>query len=106
MFKQLIDNAISALNETRRTNRELRLSTRTVGDGVEVEIQDNGSGIEPENRLKVFEPFFIGWRNRRGHAGMGLALSQEIIGQHGGCIEIDPEFQNGCRIRLSLNAAA
>lgn len=106
MFKHLIDNAILALNETGKTHRELRVSTRTMGDGVEVEVQDNGGGIEQADRFKVFEPFFIGWRNRRGRAGMGLALTQEILSQHGGCIEIDRDFDDGCRIRLSLNAAA
>jgi nitrogen-specific signal transduction histidine kinase len=37
---------------------------------------------------------------------MGLALTQEIVTQHGGCIEIDPGFKDGCRVLLSLNAAA
>ncbi len=106
MFKYLIDNAILALNETGKTHRELRLSTRTISDGVEVEVQDNGGGIEQADRFKVFEPFFIGWRNRRGRAGMGLALTQEIVNQHGGCIEIAPDFHDGCRIRLSLNTVA
>jgi nitrogen fixation negative regulator NifL len=106
MFKHLVDNAILALNEAGTTHRELRLVTRTLGDGVEVEIQDNGLGIDPASRIKVFEPFFVGWRNRRGRSGMGLPLSQEIVNQHGGCIEIDPDFREGCRVRLSLNAAA
>lgn len=106
LFKHLIDNAILALNESGKAYRELRLVTRSVGGGVEVQIQDNGLGIEPANRFKVFEPFFIGWRIRRGRAGMGLALSQEIVSQHGGCIEIDPGFKDGCCIRLSLDAAA
>jgi nitrogen fixation negative regulator NifL len=106
MFKHLIDNAILALNETGKTHRELRLTTRAFGEGVEVEVQDNGGGIGQANRFKVFEPFFIGWRNRRGRAGMGLALTQEIVSQHCGCIEIDADFLDGCRIRLFLNAAA
>jgi signal transduction histidine kinase len=33
---------------------------------------------------------------------MGLALAQEIVNQHGGSIEIDPEFRDGCRVRLTL----
>ena len=106
MFKQLIDNAILALNETGATHRELRMSTRTIDDAVEIEIQDNGPGIDPEDRFKVFEPFFIGWRNRRGRAGMGLALAREIVIQHGGCIEVDPDYREGCRIRFSLRALA
>jgi signal transduction histidine kinase len=103
MFKHLIDNAILALNETRKTHRVLRISTSAVDDGVEVEIQDNGRGVAAEVRYKVFEPFFIGWRNRRNRAGMGLALTQEIVSRHGGCIQIDSDFADGCRIRLSLS---
>ena len=105
MFKHLIDNAILALNETGKTHRVLHLSTRAIDEGVEVEIQDNGPGIAAENRFKVFEPFFIGWRNRRNRAGMGLALTQEIVNRHGGCIQIDSGYVDGCRIRLSLGRA-
>jgi len=106
MFKHLIDNAILALNETSKTHRVLRLSTMAIDDGVEVGVQDNGPGIAVEDRYKVFEPFFIGWRNRRNRAGMGLALAQEIVNQHGGWIQIDPDYTDGCRIRLSLSRTA
>ena len=120
VFKHLLDNAIQALNETNRPDRELHIATRRVGDAVEVEIADNGSGIAPEDRLRVFEPFYVGWRNKRGRAGMGLALAQEIVNQHGGCIQIDaagPDRSGGrddqhrppalgCRLRLTLSNLA
>ncbi len=106
LFKHLLDNAIQALNESGRAHRELRIVTRAVDKGVEVEIQDNGPGISPAERYAVFEPFHSGWRHRRGRAGMGLALSQEIVNLHGGSIEIDPNYQDGCRIRLLLVAAS
>ena len=105
MFKHLIDNAILALRECTKPQRELRVTTRRLDHGVEVEIQDNGPGIAAEDRYRVFEPFYIGWRNRRGRAGMGLALAQEIVNAHGGSIEIDPDQSHGCLIRLSLTAA-
>ncbi|MBK5964532.1 nitrogen fixation negative regulator NifL [Thiocystis minor] len=104
LFKHLIDNAIQALCESSRPQRELRLSTRRLDNSVEIEIQDNGPGIASEDRYRVFEPFFIGWRNRRGRAGMGLALAQEIANAHGGSIEVDPEQTDGCLIRVSLTA--
>jgi nitrogen fixation negative regulator NifL len=104
LFKHLIDNAIQALFESNHAHRELRLTTRRVDDAVEVEIEDNGRGIPAELRYRVFEPFYIGWRNHRGRAGMGLALSQEIVNAHGGSIEVDPTLREGCRIRLSLTA--
>nr|WP_242482252.1 nitrogen fixation negative regulator NifL [Thiocystis violacea] len=104
MFKHLIDNAIQALRESNQGHRELCLTTRSLDNGVEVEIQDNGPGIPSDDRYRVFEPFYIGWKHRRGRAGMGLAFSQEIVNAHGGSIEVDPDFQDGCLIRLSLNA--
>lgn len=120
VFKHLLDNAIQALNETNRPDRELHIVTRRAGDSVEVEIADNGPGIAQEERLRVFEPFYVGWRNKRGRAGMGLALAQEIVNQHGGCIQIDaagPERSGdslyehrprplGCRLRLTLSNLA
>lgn len=104
MFKHLIENAIQALRESNKGHRELSLTTRRLDNGVEVEIQDNGPGIPADDRYRVFEPFYIGWKHRRGRAGMGLALSQEIVNAHGGSIEVDPDFTDGCRIRLSLTA--
>ena len=103
LFKHLIDNALAALNESGRGQRELHITTRAVEGAVEVCILDNGPGVPAADRYRVFEPFFIGWRNRRGHAGMGLALAQEIVTNHGGCIEIDPEQSEGCRVRLTLS---
>lgn len=105
LFKYLIDNALQALNESRRPHRELRLVTRALEDAVEVIIQDNGPGMAAVNRLKAFEPFFVGWRRRRGRAGMGLTLAQEIVNQHGGTIEIDDTCQDGCRVKLVLTHA-
>jgi nitrogen fixation negative regulator NifL len=102
LFKHLIDNALQALHEGRGGQRELRLATRALDGGVEVIVEDNGPGFPQGDRFKAFEPFHIGWRNRRGRAGMGLALAQEIVNQHGGSIEIDPEFRDGCRVRLTL----
>lgn len=106
LFKHLIDNAIQALRESSQPQRELRLNTRRLDNSVEIEIQDNGPGIAPEDRYRVFEPFFIGWRNRRGRAGMGLALAQEIANAHGGSVEVDPEQTEGCLIRVSLTAVS
>ncbi|MBK1695299.1 nitrogen fixation negative regulator NifL [Chromatium weissei] len=103
LFKHLIDNAIQALREARPPQRELRLTTRRLERGVEIEIQDNGHGIAPEERYRVFEPFYIGWRDRRGRAGMGLALAQEIANAHGGSITVD-SAANGCLLRVTLTA--
>jgi nitrogen fixation regulatory protein len=102
LFKHLIDNALQALHEGGGSQRALRLATRALDDAVEVIVEDNGPGIPAELRIKVFEPFHIGWRNRRGRAGMGLALAQEIVNRHDGSIEIDTDYRDGCRVRVTL----
>ncbi|MBK5931984.1 nitrogen fixation negative regulator NifL [Halochromatium salexigens] len=102
LFKNLIDNALQATREGGRSQRELHINTRALEDAVEVCIQDSGPGFPTGDRYKAFEPFYIGWRNRRGRAGMGLPLAQEIANQHGGSIEIDPEYSDGCRVRVTL----
>ncbi|MBB1127064.1 nitrogen fixation negative regulator NifL [Thiospirillum jenense] len=102
LFKYLIDNALLAFNESRRSQRELSLITRALDDAVMVMITDNGPGIALANRFKVFEPFYIGWKQRRGRAGMGLTLAQEIVNQHNGSIEIDPTTHDGCRMTVIL----
>jgi nitrogen fixation regulatory protein len=105
LFKHLVDNAIQALQEARPAQRALRLTTRRLERGVEIDIQDNGHGIAPEERYRVFEPFHIGWRDRRGRAGMGLALAQAIATAHGGSISVDVEHRGGCLMRVALTAA-
>ncbi|WP_462322050.1 nitrogen fixation negative regulator NifL [Halochromatium sp.] len=105
LFKNLIDNALQATREGGRSQRELHISTRALDDTVEVCIQDSGPGFPSGDRYKAFEPFYIGWRNRRGRAGMGLPLAQEIANQHGGSIEIDPDYNDGCRLLVTLTNA-
>jgi signal transduction histidine kinase len=105
LFKYLLDNAITALKEGRTTNREVRILTHNGEGSLIVEMQDTGVGRPETLRLRVFEPLFSAWRGKRGHAGMGLAMAQEIANQHGGGIEIEA-MDTGCRVRVVLPAAA
>ena len=102
LFSYLIDNAIHAVSESGRDYRELRIQTRTENGDVVVESIDNGLGIPSEAALRVFEPFYSNWKNRRDHAGMGLTLAQEIVNDHDGSIEIDAHFLGGCRVFARL----
>ncbi len=100
VFKQLIENAIEAMSEQRAAPRELRILTCPEGEGVGVYVEDSGPGIPEELRRRVFEPFFTTKHNRGGSAGMGLAVTQEIVNRHEGLIEIDSRHQEGCRMHL------
>ncbi len=105
LFKYLIENAMYALNESGRDYREIRLLTGTDGQDLVIEVIDNGDGLPESNRLKALEPFFCGWKRAAGHAGMGLTMAQEVAIDHGGSIDIDGDYRNGCRvvIRLPVN---
>lgn len=102
LFKQLIDNAIDAMAGYRGVQRELNIRTETEGGNVIVTIEDTGPGIAPELRRKVFEPFFTTKKQSGRSTGMGLSTVQEIVNEHAGTIEIDPNYQAGCRINVRL----
>lgn len=104
MFMRLVENALLAVAESGSDHRVIRISTRGQEDGVEVQIQDNGPGIPEALRRKVFEPFYTGWRQATGRAGMGLSLVQETVNQHGGVIDVNTAFSDGCLIRITFPA--
>ena len=73
VFLNLFGNAFYAANKRRREMNgaefrpKLAVTTRDLGDAVEVRVRDNGGGIPPEIRDKLFQPFFTHEANRRGH---------------------------------------
>jgi signal transduction histidine kinase len=67
----------------------LRVMTHDLGDAVEIRIRDNGTGIPPEIRDKLFQPFFTTKPTGEG-TGLGLSISWDIVTQqHGGTITVD-----------------
>jgi two-component system, NtrC family, sensor kinase len=69
----------------------LSASTRNLGKTVEIRIRDNGTGILPEVREKMFNPFFTTKPTGEG-TGLGLSMTHDIIvKQHGGLIDVETE---------------
>ena len=67
----------------------LKVTTRDLGEAVEIRVRDNGTGIAHEFRDKLFQPFFTTKPTGEG-TGLGLSISYDIITQqHGGTIEVD-----------------
>lgn len=98
VFLNLITNAIQAMPAERGT---LTLTSRAEGDGVAVDVADDGAGIPPDVLSKIFDPFFTTKEIGKG-TGLGLSISYKIIQQHGGKISVDSKPGAGTKFTVWL----
>jgi signal transduction histidine kinase len=91
----LFSNGFYATTKRQRDGGDLRfaptlkVTTRELGEAVEIRIRDNGVGIPAEIRNKLFQPFFTTKPTGEG-TGLGLSISYDIVTQqHGGAITVD-----------------
>ncbi|RZN09469.1 HAMP domain-containing histidine kinase [Bradyrhizobium genosp. SA-3] len=96
VFLNLISNGFYATAKRKESAGEafeptLRTATKNLGDRVEIRIRDNGTGIPPEVKQKMFNPFFTTKPAGEG-TGLGLSMSHDIVvKQHGGTIDVNTE---------------
>ena len=98
VFLNLITNAAQAMGER---PGKIMLTTRDDGDGVRVEVEDDGNGIPPDVLPKIFDPFFSTKEIGKG-TGLGLSISYKIVQQHGGRIDVDSEIGRGTLFTIWL----
>ena len=79
----------------------LRITTRCLEDTAEVAIRDNGGGIPKDVVDKIFNPFFTTKPTDKG-TGLGLALSNDIVRQHGGSIRVATEAGDYTEMTVTL----
>jgi len=95
-FLNLILNAIQSMPD----GGQIEIRTRFMGtDRIVVEIIDNGMGIPKEKRLKIFDPFYT---TKTGGSGLGLSVTQKIIIDHHGKIEVESEVGKGSAFKIVL----
>lgn len=102
IFLNIVTNALEALNQLPRSEDRLL----TIGSALDVHknevrvfFRDSGPGILPEDQSRVFEPFFS--TKTRG-AGIGLALCEDLIKEHGGRIEVKSATGQGAEFTVVL----
>lgn len=100
VFLNLLVNATQAID---KDGCVVVTSTRHQTDGLEITVQDNGSGISPEHLNKIFRPFFSTKPEGKG-TGLGLAMSRGIVERLGGTITVmsEPGIGTTFTVRLPL----
>jgi two-component system, NtrC family, sensor kinase len=112
VFLNLISNGFYATTKRKSDTGNdgyepvLKAVTRNLGDHVEISIRDNGSGIPPDVKERMFNPFFTTKPAGEG-TGLGLSISHDIVvKQHAGTIEVDTEPGEFTEFRIVLPRTA
>jgi two-component system, NtrC family, nitrogen regulation sensor histidine kinase NtrY len=97
----LVENARDAIGQ--RTNGRIVVSTRLgeAGDRAMLIVEDNGPGIPPDLKDKVFAPYFT-TKHTKGGTGLGLAIVHRIVSDHGGRIAVGDSPGGGARFAIEL----
>lgn len=97
----LFQNAIEALSHADTPNRMLLVRCSPCGGdrGVIIRVEDNGPGIAPADRKKIFDAFFT---TRPEGLGMGLVIARSVIRAHGGRLEVEPRSPAGTVFTIHL----
>src|SRR5439155_11768525 len=99
----------NAVKYTPPEGRRIRVRARRDGaTRVAVEVEDNGPGIRPADRKRIFERFYRAddlLSRRTEGTGLGLAIAKKIVELHGGHIELDSRVGEGSTFRVVLPAA-
>ncbi len=102
LFKQALLNLVLNGCQAMPSGGELRVTPRATPRYVELAIADQGVGIAPEARSKIFSLFYT---TKPGGSGIGLAMSYRILQLHNGSIEFTSEPNQGTTFRLTLPRA-
>ena len=95
----LIRNAAQALRNDPRENPRIVVAARAVGDRAVLEVRDNGPGIDPDVRERVFDPYYT---TKSDGTGLGLAIVKKIVLEHGGDIVCTQAPEGGAALQIWL----
>jgi signal transduction histidine kinase len=102
-LRQVLINLVLNAIEATPPRGAVRLHAEGGAGGVELSVEDEGPGVAPEHRARVFEPFFSTRADRPG--GLGLAICRRIAEEAGGRIDVEDAPGGGARFRVWLPGA-
>ncbi|MGH9351723.1 MAG: sensor histidine kinase [Terriglobia bacterium] len=101
VFLNLINNSMDAMPRGGDLSLRLVFPANAEGRNVAIEVGDTGEGIAPGNLDHIFDPMFTTKRLGTG-AGLGLAICNQIVRQHGGNIEVESQINRGTRFIITM----
>jgi signal transduction histidine kinase len=104
-LRRAILNLAANAREAMKGQGEIRLKTESSDGQAVIHVEDTGSGIPEELQKKIFEPFFTHGKSLKGF-GLGMSITQRIIADHSGKIELRSELGKGTTFSIWLPVAA
>jgi signal transduction histidine kinase len=105
VFDKLLDNALKFTPQGGYT----RVTAHSEEGGpVVIQVEDSGTGIPSEDYKRIFDRFEQGgdiMTEKPEGTGLGLPIARAIVARHGGGITLDEQFDEGCRIVVTLSVA-
>jgi len=98
----IVTNALDACDQREDGLVTVRTEQLPQAGTVQVSVEDNGTGIDADNLKQIFNPFFSS-KGARG-TGLGLAVSQKILKEHGGQIHVESHPGEGSHFTLEIPA--
>ncbi len=98
---QVLVNLLTNAGHATGSGGKVSLSTHRESEGARVEVRDTGTGLTPEVRRNLFQPFFTTKPHGEG-IGLGLAVAHGIVSSHGGRIEVESQPGQGACFTVHL----
>ena len=98
-FKQALLNLIINGVQAMEDGGTLTIRAKPLNEGVQIDVEDTGQGVEPEQLDKIFDLFFS---TKEGGTGVGLTITKQVIEGHGGCINVESNPGQGTKFSIML----
>lgn len=98
-LKQVLLNLVTNASQAMPRGGAVSLEAQLAGASINIDVHDQGRGIDEENLERIFDPFFT---TKESGTGLGLSVAHQIISQHGGTMSIVRNSPQGVTVRVSL----
>jgi len=98
-FTRAVLNVLMNALEACPPGGRVRLFSRRNGERLEIEVRDDGPGMDKATLDRIFDPYYT---TKAGGTGLGLSITRGIIAEHGGTIELTSSPGQGCQVLISL----